>query len=318
MVDTDNPKRKHRTAEILLVVGLVVVVGLVAFVGGAAANHDGDGDFTVELPDSEDHEPGNRNASANFLIENTKQFDVLTDIEATYPDGVPSRCYNGDTRVFGIDRGSTYSGTGTDESAIPYASDTERTKHTVLMEFYKEEDTEPSIHLDAGDEFVVSVETCVWHPEEPGWYQLQATIMGRTPADEMESVSFASHYFYVCNCENEQEAREQLGPPPNERPPTPTTTATATPTVTPTATSTATATPTATLTATATPEPTAEQSTPTPTLAATEPPTSTAQRTATRSGSRATPTAGDGPGFGVMATLAALVGVGIGSLRRLR
>jgi len=301
-----------------MVAGVAVGVAVLAFSGAAAANHDGSGNFTVDLPDPEDHEPGNRNASANFFIVNTEQFDVLTDIEATYPEGVPSRCYNSDTRVFGIDRGNTYSGTGTDESAIPYAKDTDRTRHTVLMEFYNESDVEPSINLDDGDQFVVSVETCVWHPQDPGWYQLSGSITGRTTGGQMESVSFDSHYFYICECDNENEARSELGPPPSERTPTatatPTSTATATPTPTQTPTATATPTPTATPSTTSTPTATpstTEELTPTDAATATRTSTATAEATDDQNPAEVTRTVNDGPGFGLIVGLIALVGVGI-------
>ena len=288
MCDSDRSRLTNRLIELLMVAGVAVGVAVLAFSGAAAANHDGSGNFTVDLPDPEDHEPGNRNASANFFIVNTEQFDVLTDIEATYPEGVPSKCYNSDTRVFGIDRGNTYSGTGTDESAIPYAKDTDRTRHTVLMEFYNESDVEPSVNLDDGDQFVVSVETCVWHPQDPGWYQLSGSITGRTTGGQMESVSFDSHYFYICECDNENEARSKLGPPPSEGMPT----ATATPT------------PTATRSTT-------EELTPTDAARVTRTPTATVEVTDDQTPAEVTRTVNDGPGFGLIVGLIALVGVGI-------
>lgn len=308
MLDSDRSRPGHRTVKLLLAAGVVVTVVVVALAGGAAANHGGDGNFTSDLPDPQDHEPGNRNASANFLMVNTKQFDTLLSIEATYPDGVPSRCYNSDTRVFGIDRGNDQSGTGTDESAIPYASDTERTRHTVLMEFYDRDSAMASTNLDAGDEFVVSVETCVWHPEEPGWYRMHTTITGRTPDDRKESVSYDSHYFYICDCESEQAARSKLGPPPSERTPTATPSTTSTPAATPSPTRT----PTATATRTPTPESTTERPTATVTASPTVTPTSTAGVTADPGPAEATPTAGSGSGFGLLAGLLALVGAGLG------
>jgi len=320
MVDSDRSKEVHRVATVVLVASLASAVGAVAFSGGAIADHDGTGNFTVNLPDAEDHQPGNRNASADILIVNTKKFDVLTDIELVYPDGVPSRCYNRDTRVFGIDRDNDQPGVGTDESAIPYASDTERTRHTVLLEFYDSDSVEPSIDLDDGDQFVVSVETCIWHPEEPGWYRVQTTITGRTPSGSKASVSSDSHYFYVCDCDSEREAREKLGPPPNGTETTPTAMPTATPTPTPSETATMTMgspTPTKTALVTTTSTPTgtvrADQSTSEAT-----PTTATADRTVTPTPSEETPAAGSSSGFGVLVALATLVGTGLVALRSLR
>lgn len=311
MADIETSRRTYRSATAFLVAGVVITIAVVAFSGGVAANHDGDGNFSNDLPDAEDHDPGNQNASANFLIVNTKQFDTLLSIEATYPDGVPSKCYNGDTRVFGIDRDNDAAGTGTDESAIPYASDTERTKRTVLMEFYDRDSAMASTNLDDGDEFVVSVETCIWNPEKPGWYQMQATITGRTPDGDEKSVSFDSHYFYICDCDSEQEAYSKLGAPPSERTSTPTPTPTETATATPTPTATATPTPTATATATATSETTA-------TDVATATRTATPEPTDEESSARTTPTAGSGSGFGPLAALvASSATIGLW-LRRLR
>lgn len=336
MAESHDTERMSRPTTTVVVTVLAVAFAAVAFSGVAAANHDGDGNLTVDLPDPEDNEPGNRNASANFFLLNTEQFDTLRSIEAVYPDGVPSRCYNRDTRVFGIDRGNTYSGTRTDESAIPYASDTNRTRHTVYMEFYDSDSTQPSVNLDDGDQFVISVETCIWNPDEPGWYQIHATISGRTPDGDMDSVSTSSHYFYICNCDSEEEARSELGPPPSES--TPTATATPTPTPTPTTTPTATVTPT--------PTPTPEESTPSPTREATtdqstaeatagrstaEPTAdgstteteqstveATAETAATEDSTGETPASADGSGFGPLAGLAALLATALVGLRRLR
>ena len=329
MVGSHDTERVSRLTTAVLVTALTVAFAAVAFSGVAAANHDGDGNFTVDLPDPEDNEPGNRNASANFFLLNTEQFDTLRSIEAAYPDGVPSRCYNRDTRVFGIDRGNTYSGTRTDESAIPYASDTNRTRHTVYMEFYDSDSTQPSVNLDDGDQFVISVETCIWNPDEPGWYQIHATISGRTPDGDMNSVSMSSHYFYICDCDSEEEARSELGPPPSES----TSTATGTPTSTPTPTTT----PTATVTSTPTPTSSPEESTPSPTREATagqstaEPTAdgstteteqltveATTETAATEDSTGETPASADGSGFGPLTGLAALLAAVLVGLRRLR
>jgi hypothetical protein len=152
-----------------------------------------------------------------------------------------------------------------------------------------------------------------------------------------------SQWVYVCDCDSRAQAREELGPPPSEGGGDPgTATATATPGTTATATATpesdrngaSTPTATTTPTATATPESGGDAGSTTATATATATPTatggggggstatttatptgdgdgsgssSTATPTATVGGSNGgdnlTPTAGSGPGFGVLAAL---------------
>lgn len=92
------------------------------------------------------------------------------------------------------------------------------------------------------DSWSTEFNDCVDNPDQKGWYQW-TWYMNGTNADgyeegqeissensrQGESVEFAarSQWIYICDCENEQEARDKLGDPPSENggsPSTPTAT----------------------------------------------------------------------------------------------
>lgn len=60
------------------------------------------------------------------------------------------------------------------------------------------------------------MKNCYDNPDEPGWYQIGSSVGGWTADDKYLQRNTTSHYLAVCDCENQQEAREQLGPPPSE------------------------------------------------------------------------------------------------------
>jgi cell division septation protein DedD len=300
------------------VVVALVVVALVGAVGPAGAGDHGDApdytgtaNHTVDLPQTTDHYPGNRNA------ENASQHDwfaakggfaaegapdgIWIDRYAIHADWIDySACSETGVDTWGVDRGNDNSGTTVDEDYDP-----------TLLEFgdgavgarypdWNDIDGNPP-YLAPDDAIVLAVGAtqvssgCLTMTGEPGWYRATAYVNG-TVADgncteqgtaecepddeEYVEITAKSASVYICECENETEARQELGPPPDETTPTPTVTPTptATPTVTPT--------PTATVTPTVTPTPT-----PTPIPTASPTPTPTATPTASP-----TPTVGDGGG----------------------
>ena len=236
------------------------------------------------------------------------------------------------------------------------------TEHSIFVDSYGEGSLggEP-VSFNAEDQVVAAQNECYEMPGEPGWYQINARINGTgydgsyvDTADQ--DAGIFSHYFYICECGSEEEAREQLGPPPSEEDDgtsesTPTATAEQTATAEPddggseqTATAEQTATVTAEpdeegseqtaiveRTATATAEPDDDGATE-QTATATAGQTATAEQTATAtagsntgggqaqpSGQQSgpgTPTIGAGPGFGLVAALGGLVAVALLALRR--
>lgn len=173
---------------------------------------------------------------------------------------------------------------------------------------------------------------CVATPEEPGWYQSTIRYNGTNWAGEYVDVEMTSHYFYICTCDSRQEAVDTLGPPPSENggngqnetsteiqtsegtePPESTESPEATDPPESTEPPEATASPESTEPPEATDAP---ESTEPP--EATDPPeaTTTSTDTAADGGDGVTPTSGDGPGFGLIATIVGLVAGSLFVLKR--
>jgi PGF-CTERM protein len=350
-----------------LAIAVVVISAVV--VGGAAGatgevNHETSGDYEVFLPNEVDHYPGDQNranASIQHLagLEGTfdgtpspRGYEVAEYLIIGNPDITFSSCSTENTAAFGVDRENDDPGTETDESLLAARKNSEFNDHEIIIEFFDEDDLAgDSIAINDVDEVVAVQNDCYTMPEEPGWYQINGFLNGTGYDGTQFDVTLDSHYFYICECSSEAEAREQLGPPPSEQgddSTESTATATATPERTETATAAATAEPTATATATAESTATAErtataaaeatataESTATTTPgdgggsdgggadAGDEPSSPADESTATATAAPAgaadgpvTPTVGAGPGFGAVAALAGLLAVGLLAHRR--
>jgi PGF-CTERM protein len=207
-------------------------------------------------------------------------FEKVDFVRVTWVDGGFAGCGASNAEVFGIDRGNDDPGTETDESLFASIKSTKVNEDVFEADFYDEGDfggNPPTFY--EGDELVGKTTGCIDTPDEPGWYQVSSTIASKDGNFEARS-----HYFYICDCSNEQEAREQLGPPPSEDTPTPTATAESTPTATETAESTPTPEPTPTRTP-------PEDGTPFPSPTPTATPTATAESTASSGSATAAETA---------------------------
>ena len=303
----------HRLGFLVAAGAVLLALALTVGVGGAAA--DG---MTVEPDNPEDHQPGDGgegrgNASYAIFGVSDVAIDYVDGFEIRWDEGVASKCYNNDIRAYGIDRGDTRDDEGIDENGIRYTDRTSRTDDQVYVDFYpRDAFVGETTHLDSGDELVLAVENCVRNPAEPGWYRQSLTFNGTTEDGEYRETTLESNYVWVCECEGEAEAREELGPPPSERPnggsdegtestgtPTPETTTTPQPT----------ATPTLTPTSSSDPGPTGTDAARTSTDA-TRTETEAPEPTNTGSSAESTPAAGDGDGFGVLLALAAALLVG--------
>lgn len=167
----------------------------------------------------QNHQPGAQNTGfevyASGLTENiTGHWVVLESQDFGF-----SNCQPTDASAFGIDRGNDNSGTNTDVSLLTAYKSYTSTEGGIYIEFYKEEQVAGGpIKAYVTDQLVARQNNCMTNPSEPGWYRVNGHINGSTKHDTQTDYEiFAeTQYTYICDCANEQEARQQLGPPPNE------------------------------------------------------------------------------------------------------
>lgn len=205
-----------------LVAGIVLLVGLTAFGVGvvpqASAGHGSKANYTVQPVDApDDRQPGISDASYQQFAVANESVQYVDYFVVTWDAGDLSRCGVEDTEELGIDRGGNNSGTETDEGLLQYVKDQQRSEDRVVVDFYDEDDVAgETTYINESDEIVSYQTDCFGNPEEPGWYQITAELNGTGWDDERKEASATSHYFWICDCESEAQARDQLGPPPSE------------------------------------------------------------------------------------------------------
>jgi len=264
--------RARRLFAAVLALGLVAGGTPPAGAGSAATTGHGlDGNLTWVMLTPQ---PGLEDGDMENYGVPPRGFEKVDFVRVTWVDGGFAGCGASNAEVFGIDRGNDDPGTETDESLFASIKSTKVNEDVFEADFYDEGDfggNPPTFY--EGDELVGKTTGCIDTPDEPGWYQVSSTIASKDGNFEARS-----HYFYICDCSDEQEAREQLGPPPSEDTPTPTATATATAEPTPTPEPTPTRTP-------------PEDGTPFPSPTPTATPTATAESTASSGSATAAETA---------------------------
>ena len=319
--------------------------------------------FTIAAVSPSDHYPGDANeenaslrywaAGEDAFYEQGAEEGIWFNQILVSADWIDyTACDTDNTAAFGIDRGNNNSGTQIDEDLVQYQRRSVFKDDGIDIFFYDWEDFAGNPPYMAPEDAIVAEQgensnagACITMTEEPGWYQIQAFFNGTVAEEdctdsgndacEPEDKEYigghlSSTYFYVCECDSEAEAREQLGAPPDEdtdETPTPTEEDTETPeqeTETPDA---DTETPEQ---ETETPEeetetPEEETSTPdadtgTPDADTEDGPTDDEDADPATGGDEAddqlTPTPGDGPGFGALAALAALAAAALLARRR--
>lgn len=180
-----------------------------------SAGHGAEANYTV-IP--EDRQPGMDNATYTQYAISPRHVDYLDYIAATWHPGGFTGCGPGNTEVFGIDRGNNNDGRQVDEDLRQYVEETHVGEDRFKADFYEKDDAVgSSTHLAKGDQFVGYVKNCFDNPDEAGWYQIRSSVGGWTENDTYIQRNTSSHYFAVCDCKNEQEARRKLGPPPSEQ-----------------------------------------------------------------------------------------------------
>jgi hypothetical protein len=214
----NGPPSRRPVVLGLLAVALVAGAGIAgtgAAAGPPTTGHGLDGNLTwVMLTPQPGLEDGDME---NFGVP-PRGFETVDFVRVTWKDGGFAGCGAGNAEVFGIDRGNDDPGTEVDRSLFSSIKSTKVTEDVFRAEFYDQGDfggSPPT--FSEGDELVGKTTDCIDTPDEPGWYQVQSTIASKDGNFEARS-----HHFYVCDCANEQAAREQLGPPPSEPTPTPT------------------------------------------------------------------------------------------------
>ena len=335
---TSYVRVRNTAVATLVVVATVAAVSalgagvLLAGTQPAAAAHDDPANYTIILPSEEDHLPGDQNPEGATIQHHASGGDAFTDVA---PNGFEtferlelysaevdfSACESENTAVFGVDRGNNNSGTQVDDSLLDHMKESHFYEDGIEVIFYSENDFGgETTHLNPEDAIVAlqgegsAGGPCFTMPTEPGWYQIDGTLEGVNHDGEQVTIESSSHYFPICEgCHDEDTAREKLGPKPSADGADPTPTPTATATDTPADETTATEAPDeTTATETATDGADAEtDSTETQSGSSDE---ETAESEETEGGSAGgdgdapgTPTPGEGPGFGPVAALLALL-----------
>jgi PGF-CTERM protein len=319
------------SVAVALVFAAVLVAG---FASVGAASHGSPANFTVYPEETADREPGKTDATYVMSSAGADAFEAEKGLEIVDYYWLESEqadfsaCAPDDARVFGIDRGNNNTGTQVDESLLQHMKNYNVGQSRITLDLYGPDDFGgDTINLYTPDATVAVLADCVENTGDPGWYQFSGFVNGTTYAGTYEEVHLTSHYFWVGDFENEQEARAELGSPPStedgdadestpESTPEPTTTPTPTTTATTTATpasgdggSASTATPAATATEASDSNGGSDGS------EATETPESGSGEQAGGT-SVMTPTSGDGPGFGALAALVGLLAGGSLATRR--
>lgn len=317
-------------------VALVFSAALIAgFASVGAASHGSPANFTVYPQENADRHPDTTEATYVMSSAGADAFETDTGLEIVDYYWLQSQqadfssCAPDDARVFGIDRGNNNTGTQVDESLLQHMKTYNVGQNRITLDLYGPDDFGgDTINLYTPDATVAVLGDCVKNTGEPGWYQFTGFVNGTTYEGNYEEVKLTSHYFWIGDFENEEEARAELGPPPSTddgsaSTPTPTPTATATETADSGDDSTSESTPTATQTptATATPDSGDGDDGGSSDAAETETPGSNDtddEQAGGNDGSDAntTPTPGDGPGFGAVAALVGLLAAGLLAVRR--
>ena len=199
-----------------LVLVLFVCAAFAAGSGTAGASHGaGEANYTVEVLG--DPSPGATGVRYGLRVVGRSgvDFETLTRTGATYEAGSWARCEATDGETFGVDRGATRGGYEIDETLQNNIKSVSSGEDDLVVEFNGDGDIGASTYLDDGDE-VVSVTGCIDNPDEPGWYRITGRTSGVTADGEEATFRSVSHYFYICDCDDEAAAGRQLGPPPSE------------------------------------------------------------------------------------------------------
>jgi hypothetical protein len=218
---------------VAVVAGLLTAAALGAGVGVARAGHGPEGsNFTYTPLSADDREPGASDTRVGQIGQAAAgvdtDFETLLRLRAVWRAGSWESCGPGSAEEFGIDRGSDNEPYTVDEGLTDNVKSFSAGEDSFESKFYDEDELGESVHLNSEDR-VFSVIECPTNPPEAGWHRIDAaSVKGRTAGGEVVTYEDPSHWFWICDCRNEAEARDRLGPPPSEPAETPIPTPTAT------------------------------------------------------------------------------------------
>ena len=156
---------------------------------------------------------------------------------------IPSDCAAEDTEEFGIDRDATYEGERRiDDSATESVKSFGKEEDAraefenrygqfgslattdwgyverLEVQWYAPDDFGAPLEIYHGDRFVSAQRECLDNPDAAGWYRFASINEGEfeNGTKVSQDVPTFSHWFYICDCTNREEAVETLGPPPSE------------------------------------------------------------------------------------------------------
>lgn len=210
-------------------------------------------DFTVhtyEGDDADQRQPGAEDRSywTESIIYQIPEDETVYLTESVTYRPMPADCGEADIDVLGIDRDATYEGEReVDESVISsvqsYSEDTDaRDRYEREAGEYGDLSTADDVHVERievqwygpdeigtpvdiyhGDRFVSAQSECFDNPDAAGWYRWAAFNEGEYENGStvsQDEPTFA-HWYWICDCEDRQDAVETLGPPPSETGETP-------------------------------------------------------------------------------------------------
>ena len=207
--------------------------GVLGAIGVAGAGHGPEGsNFTYTPLSADDREPGASDTRVGQIGQAAAGVDTdletLLRLRAVWRAGSWESCGPGSAEEFGIDRGSDNEPYTVDEGLTDNVKSFSAGEDGFESRFYDEDELGESVHLNSEDR-IFSVIECPKNPPEAGWHRIDAaSVKGRTAGGEVVTYEDHSHWFWICDCRNEAEARDRLGPPPSEPAETPTLTPTAT------------------------------------------------------------------------------------------
>ncbi|QLD88093.1 PGF-CTERM sorting domain-containing protein [Natronomonas salina] len=201
----------------------VVAIVAVQFAGVAAAGHGSPANFTVYPETTEDRSPSTTTGNYVMSSAGADAFDSERGLKYVDFYWIESDqasftgCNPDNARTFGIDRGNNNTGTQTDVDLLEHMKNYNVGDNRITLELFDEGDFggDP-INLNAPDATIAVLADCVENTGDPGWYQFQGYVNGTTYDDSYEEVYLDSHYFWIGDFESEAGAREELGPPPSE------------------------------------------------------------------------------------------------------
>jgi PGF-CTERM protein len=241
--------RTQFSAVILSTLLAASIVGAVALAPVAADSHTYDqapmmteeANLEISAVSQSDHHPGDQKTSMQYFAAGEAAFTEQGAEDGLFIDTIMvtsdwidySDCSVDNTATFGIDRGNNNSGTQTDEGLVQRRKDDDFRDDGLTVWFYSHEDLGGDPPYMAPEDAIVAQQgegsaagPCLQPTDEPGWYRIDGFLNGtvadngrdQAPSDSADQVGVRtkSNWYYICDCESEEEARQQLGDPPSE------------------------------------------------------------------------------------------------------